>query len=136
MVFSYPSVYSDADDSSSLFRNCQDQLCLRDSGIVVWSLLSLLQFPKAKAVASKFFISSKTSPNGLKISIFDPVPFIFDLVTTGGDCMASASLAKANEKQPKRLPHNFARGDVGCSVRCPQRRTTKRMRWGQRPLQP
>ena len=48
--------------------------------------------------------------------------------------MATGSIAKPNEEQPKRLPYNFARGDVGCSVRCPQRRMMKRMRWGQRTL--
>ena len=30
----------------------------------------------------------------------------------------------------------FARDDVGCSFPCPQPRTTKRMRSGQRTLQP
>ena len=58
------------------------------------------------------------------------------LVTTGGDCMATAPLAKSNEDQPKRLPYDFPRDDVGYSVRCPQRRMMKRMRWGQRTLQP
>ncbi len=81
-------------------------------GGVVWSLLSLLQFPKAKAVASKFFINSKASPNGLKISIFDPVPFISDLVATGGDCRATASLANPNVGQSKGLPYNFALNDA------------------------
>jgi hypothetical protein len=50
--------------------------------------------------------------------------------------MAIESVAKPNEEQPKRLPYNFARDDVGCSVRCPQRRMMKRMRWGQRTLHP
>ena len=50
--------------------------------------------------------------------------------------MATGLVAKPNEEQPKRLPYNFARGDVGCSVRCPQRRKMKRMRWGQRTLHP
>jgi hypothetical protein len=50
--------------------------------------------------------------------------------------MATGWVAKPNEEQPKRLPYNFARGDVGCSVRCPQRRMMKRMRWGQRTLHP
>ena len=50
--------------------------------------------------------------------------------------MAIGSVAKPNEKQPKRLPYNVARDDVGCSVRCPQRRMMKRMRWRQRTLQP
>ena len=50
--------------------------------------------------------------------------------------MATGSVAKPNEEQPKRLPYNFARDDVGCSIRCPQRRMMKRMRWGQRTLQP
>jgi hypothetical protein len=47
----------------------------------------------------------------LKISIFDRFPFISDLVATGGDCMATGSVAKPNEEQPKRLPYNFARND-------------------------
>jgi hypothetical protein len=72
----------------------------------------------------------------LKISIFDPFPFISDLVPTGGDSMATGSVAKPNEKQRKRLPYNFARDDVDCSFRSPQRRMMKRMRWGQRTLQP
>jgi hypothetical protein len=50
--------------------------------------------------------------------------------------MATGLVAKPNEEQPKRLPYNFARGDVGCSVRCPQRRMMKRMRWGRRTLHP
>ena len=50
--------------------------------------------------------------------------------------MATGSVAKPNEKQRKRLPYNFARDDVGCSFRCPQRKMMKRMRWGQRTLQP
>jgi hypothetical protein len=50
--------------------------------------------------------------------------------------MATASLAKPNEEQPKRLPYNFARDDLSRSVSCPQRRMTKQMRWGQRTLQP
>ena len=58
------------------------------------------------------------------------------LVTTGGDCMATASLAKPNEEQPKRLPYHFALDDVGCSVRCPQRTMMERIRWGRRTLQP
>jgi hypothetical protein len=33
------------------------------------------------------------------------------LVATGGDCKASASVAKPNEEKSKRLPHNFARND-------------------------
>jgi len=41
------------------------------------------------------------------------------LVTAGGDCRASAPLAKSNEDQPKRLPYDFARDDVGRSFRCP-----------------
>ena len=71
-------------------------------------------------MASKFFINSKASPNGLKISIFDPFPFISGLVATGGNCMATGSVAKPNEKQPKRLPYNFARDDAQRRVRCPQ----------------
>ena len=58
------------------------------------------------------------------------------LVPTGSDCMATGLVAKLNEEQPKRLPYNFARDDVGCSFRCPQRRMMKRMRWGQRTLHP
>jgi len=50
--------------------------------------------------------------------------------------MATGSIAKPNEEQPKRLPYHFARDDVGRSVRCPQRRMMKRMPWGQRTLQP
>jgi len=55
---------------------------------------------------------------------------------TSGECMATGSVAKPNEEQPKRLPYTFARDDLGCSVRCPQRRMTKRMRLGQRTLHP
>ena len=50
--------------------------------------------------------------------------------------MATRLVAKPNEEQPKCFPYNFARGDVGCSVRSPQRRMVKRMRLGQRTLQP
>ena len=39
---------------------------------------------------------------------------------TGGDCMATGSVAKPNEEQPKRLPYNLAGDDMGCTVRCPQ----------------
>jgi len=34
------------------------------------------------------------------------------LLPIGGDCIASASLAKPNEEQQKRLPCNFARDQV------------------------
>jgi hypothetical protein len=43
----------------------------------------------------------------LKISIFDPFPFMSGLVPTGRDCMATGSVAKPNEEQPKRLRYSF-----------------------------
>ena len=50
---------------------------------------------------------------------------------TGGDCMATGSDAK--RKATEAVAVQFARDDVSCSV---QRRMMKRMRWGQRTLQP
>ena len=55
-------------------------------------------------------------------------------MSIGGDCMATGSDAK--RKATEAVAVQFARDDVSCSVRCPQRRMMKRMRWGQRTLQP
>jgi len=67
-------------------------------------------FLQIERLKENFFINSNASPNGLKISILGSAPFIFVIVKSAGDCKASASVAKPNEDQPKRLPHHSVRG--------------------------